>query len=383
LILGVLAWGMLIAVSWALNDYLFADVYGRFNDEPIKLQNQLQWEILYWTVWILFAPGIYALTRRLPLEVGTLRRNLPLHVAAGLVISVAHRAVYLGIGFLLFIAPSQPLREWGMTLPWLYRQILLFNLPTGFLSYGTIVVVCHLLSSQRRLQEEELEASRLKGALAEAQLQITRAQLDALKLQLHPHFLFNTLNSISALLPSNVEAADRMLARLGDLLRMTLDASGAEEVALARELEQLQCYLEIERVRFRDRLTVQLAVEPEALEARVPNLILQPLVENAVRHGIARRIAPGSVIVSARREGDRLRLQVEDDGPGPPADADLEPFAKKGVGLANTRARLQHLYGPAHRLAIEKAPSGGTRVTLEIPFLPTAAGAPREGATAR
>src|SRR4029079_13460186 len=140
--------------------------------------------------------------------------------------------------------------------------------------------------------------------------------LQALKMQLHPHFLFNTLNSISALLDEDVDAADQMLARLGDLLRMTLENSGAQEVTLQEELEFLRCYLEIEQVRFNDRLTVSMHIEPETLDAKVPNLILQPIVENAIKHGIVSRIAPGRIEIIARRSDDALLLQVKDNGPG-------------------------------------------------------------------
>src|SRR5262249_28489116 len=147
-----------------------------------------------------------------------------------------------------------------------------------------------------------------------AQLQVTEAQLQALKMQLHPHFLFNTLNSISALLDEDVDAADQMLARLGDFLRLTLENSGAQRVTLQEELEFLRCYLEIERVRFEDRLTINMHIDPEALDARVPNLILQPIVENAIRHGIVSRIAPGQIDISAKRLRDTLQLQVRDNG---------------------------------------------------------------------
>src|SRR4029079_2186861 len=173
--------------------------------------------------------------------------------------------------------------------------------------------------------------------------------LQALKMQLHPHFLFNTLNSISALLDEDVDAADQMLARLGDLLRMTLENSGAQEITLQEELEFLRCYLEIEQVRFNDRLTVDMKIEPATLDAQVPNLILQPIVENAIKHGIVSRIAPGRIEISAIRYGGSLKLQVRDNGPGLHPGEASSGRVKEGLGLANTRARLEQRYRHDHR----------------------------------
>ena len=186
-------------------------------------------------------------------------------------------------------------------------------------------------------------------------------------MQLHPHFLFNTLHSISALVHRDPDTADRMIARLGDFLRLTLDNSGAQEVSLEKELEFLKCYLDIERVRFQDRLTTSLDVEPRALDSAVPNLILQPIVENALRHGLSHRTA-GHLEISAKRYNGSLRIQVKDNGPG--LSAITRPKTantREGLGLSNTRARLEQLYGGAHRFEIENAPGGGLVVTLEIP----------------
>ncbi|HZH31097.1 MAG TPA: histidine kinase, partial [Pyrinomonadaceae bacterium] len=202
-------------------------------------------------------------------------------------------------------------------------------------------------------------------------------QLRALKMQLHPHFLFNTLNSISALLHRDAEAADQMVARLGDFLRLTLENSGDQEVTLEQEIAFLRCYLEIETIRH-DRLSVETEIEPQTLDALVPNLILQPLVENAIRHGISRQSAPGRLSIRAARRGGRLRLQVEDNGPGLALVGEADALAAPddllartlagGVGLANTRARLEHLYGAGGRLDLALATPRGMIVTLEIPF---------------
>jgi two-component system LytT family sensor kinase len=182
-------------------------------------------------------------------------------------------------------------------------------------------------------------------------------------MQLQPHFLFNTLNAISALIHEDADAADRMLARLGDLLRMTLEGGEQAEVPLSQELELLKRYLAIEEVRFADRLVVRLDFAPAALQARVPSLVLQPLVENAIRHGIARRSEPGRLDVSGVVDGSsQLRLTVHNDGPP------LQRPLGEGIGLRNTRARLEQLYGSEQRLAIENDPAGGVRTVLQLPF---------------
>ena len=187
-------------------------------------------------------------------------------------------------------------------------------------------------------------------------------------MRLNPHFLFNTLNAVSALMHPDVRAANRMMTRLSDLLRLSLETSAAQEVPLKLELDFLDRYLEIQRARFPDRLHVNLDVQPEALDALVPNFILQPLVENAIRHGIARRSAPGSVEIAARRVNGLVEIAVRDNGAGFPAGRYVLP--REGVGLANTRARLRHLYGAAHRFELRNVPAGGAEVLIVIPFRP-------------
>ncbi len=210
----------------------------------------------------------------------------------------------------------------------------------------------------RRYRERELAASHLETEL-------TQAQLEVLRMQLQPHFLFNTLHAISSLMHRDVELADRMIARLGELLRATLDHAGAAEVSLQSELDFIAPYLEIEQARLGPRLQVRLDIDPETLDAAVPNLLLQPLVENAIRHGIAPQRGPGLIEIVSRRHNGRLQVRVCDTGAGLPNETPL----KEGLGLGNTRARLEHLYGDAHVFRIAPAPSGpGVEVTLELPF---------------
>lgn len=371
----VLAVWMMIGLSFTLNYYFFAGHYVAIFEQAPTLGQMLVWEIPYWLLWAGLAPLVFLFTRRFPIDRERWLRNSLLQIAASIALSITHRAIYLVIGWLLHVAAYQNLTS----IPQLYSSDILFNLPTGFMSYGTIFLVSYAIDYYRRHQEEELKISRLNTELAEARLRVTEAQLQALKMQLHPHFLFNTLNSISALLEEDVEAADQMLARLGDFLRLTLENSGAQEVTLQEELEFLRCYLQIERVRFQDRLTVSMDIEPETLEARVPNLILQPIVENAIRHGIVSRIAPGEIEITARRAGDSLRLRVKDNGPGLSSSSARGANFKEGLGLTNTRARLEQLYPEAHRFEMRDASEGGLQVTIDLPFEAVAA-RNREGA---
>ncbi|HEU4586958.1 MAG TPA: histidine kinase [Gemmatimonadaceae bacterium] len=195
---------------------------------------------------------------------------------------------------------------------------------------------------------------------------LARAQLEALELQLHPHFLFNTLNAITALIAQEPRSAERIVSGLSELLRFSLSRAGEQEVTVERELDLLGRYIDIQVVRFPDRLRVDLDVDPDVMTALVPSMILQPLVENAIRHGIAPRAAGGRVEVRAEREGDTLRLTVRDDGLGSAAKGSVD--GRGGVGLANTRARLQHLYGEQQEMRAGPLESGGYLVAIGIPF---------------
>src|SRR6266545_2528313 len=353
----VLVGWTLIGLSFTFNYYLFAGHYVAIFKQPPTLSEMLLWELPYWFLWALLSPLVFRLTRRFPLERGRLLGDALVHCAACVGLSLAHRAVYLMVGWGLHVAVYRRLAS----LSEVYARNFFFNLPNGFMSYATILLVGYAIERYRRHQEEELRISRLESDLAQAELQ-------ALKMQLQPHFLFNTLNSISTLLDEDPEAADEMLARLGDFLRLTLESSGAQEVRLQEELEFLRCYLEIERVRFQDRLDVALEVAPETLDARVPNLILQPIVENAIRHGIVARTGHGLIEIRTSRENGTLRLEVRDNGPGFHPDDGSAPGTRQGLGFTLTRARLERLYQGHHSFRLADAPGGGLQVTLEIPF---------------
>jgi LytS/YehU family sensor histidine kinase len=226
------------------------------------------------------------------------------------------------------------------------------------LNYVMCVGVLLALDLRRRLRTQELAGARLQAELA-------KAELDALRGQLHPHFLFNTLNAISMLVRKGEgDAAVRMITGLGELLRIALATASEQEVPLRQELDFLERYLCLQQLRFPDRLRIEMRIAPETLEARVPSLVLQPLAENAVRHGIAPSIAGGSVEVAAVREGGQLVVRVRDTGVG------LTPGSESpgGVGLRNVRARLQHLYPGEHRFRVSNRVEGGVESLLAIPF---------------
>jgi signal transduction histidine kinase len=240
-----------------------------------------------------------------------------------------------------------------------FLQTFLDSYATNILLYWLLVGVGHGLEYYRFYREREAHSAYLAARLAQAELEM-------LKSQLHPHFLFNTLHAISALMHRDVKAADRMIARLSELLRVALDYTGTQEVSLQEELAFLEPYVEIERVRLGDRLTVEYDIQPRVLDARVPHMILQPLVENAIRHGIAPRAQPGVVRIVARGRRDVLDLEVTDDGAGMPPGRS----ANGGVGLANTRARLEQMYGNQFTFEPRNVTGGGFSVALTIPFQP-------------
>jgi two-component system, LytTR family, sensor kinase len=303
-------------------------------------------------IWTFLTFAIIWLAKRFPFERARWPRACGVHLAASTVCS--------GVQSTLAVLCAEVVRsEYPKPTISLNVLVLFFvvKLNSNIFIYWAILAVVHAVTYYRRLREREIRSTQLEAKLAQTQLQV-------LKMQLHPHFLFNTLNAISALIHKDVDLADRMIARLGDLLRATLENANRQEVSLRQELDFIDPYLEIEKARFGPRLTIQLHIDPAALDARVPNLILQPLVENAVRHGIAPRATPGKIAIHACRENGFLRLQVEDDGPGlPPGAAPCQ-----GIGLSTTRARLEKLYGAEQHLSLRNRREGGLVVDVTIPF---------------
>ena len=243
------------------------------------------------------------------------------------------------------------------------RLIWIIRLGTfQFPTFWAVLGVAHAFTFYKRSKERER-----RGVELEAHL--TQARLEALRMQLNPHFLFNTLNSIASLVYDDPRAADAMIGSLSDLLRLSLNSSGRQEVSLREELHFLDRYLHIEQVRFGDRLRVEKDIDPESLDAQVPILILQPLVENAVKHGLEARLAPGVIAIAASHFGNALHLQVADTGRGIPAGVALH----EGVGLGNTRSRLRELYGKAAALDVRPREGGGFLVEITLPWRAAAA----------
>jgi signal transduction histidine kinase len=316
---------------------------------PVPWTRALTVNLVHYHLWGLVSLIILALLKRFPFEPATWWRSLAIHLPASLLLTALELTTAELILWKLGIGTSQK-------LSYLMEINFKLNFHGAYPTYWAVLAVTSVRDYYLKYRARELQSSQLEA-------QLSAAQLQALKMQLHPHFLFNTLNGIAALMHQDVEAADRMLARLSELLRLALDNAELQEVALRQEMDFLDRYLEIQKMRFRDRLTVKLELDPGTLDALVPNLILQPLVENAIHHGIEPRSAPGEVVIRAHRVGDRLELQVSDDGPGM-ADGDNG----KGVGLANTKARLQQLYGAAHQLSFTNGQAGGLVIVLSLPF---------------
>ena len=305
----------------------------------------LKFSLSEWYIWALLAPGIIGLARRLSLERGRRARNLAIHAFVSVGVAFAHWGL------------NNLCRHYVLGFPGAVSLAYTFH--SNLVTYWVLVGASCGYDYYVRYRQGELHAAQISAQLAQAQLQ-------ALRTQLHPHFLFNTLNGIATLVHRDPEAADQMIARLSDLLRLTLEGVGVKEVPLAKEIEFLKGYLEIEQVRFGDRLTVDMQIAPEVLGARIPYLILQPLVENAIRHGIAPRSQPGRVVIRAQSENGFLVLEIRDNGPG--LTAGLDTPTRQGMGLSNTRSRLEKLYGARQRFEMRNGSNGGFVVTLTFPF---------------
>jgi len=314
--------------------------------------------LLIWYLFLPIVPLAIALAQWLPAAPGHRLRNLSIHALIALAVGGLHPYAYI-LAYSLATQPRWVIILAKSQLPYLhfwYMQDFL----VAVLAYGMTVAATQAFFYYRSFQHGQLRAANLQAQLA-------NANLTALKMQLHPHFLFNALHSISALQMTDREAAQKMTALLGDFLRMTLRDLDRQEVPLRQEFEFLERYLAIEQMRFGDRLRFSVEAGLEILDAAVPQLILQPIVENAVRHGIAPYGCGGEIAVHALHDNQRLQLTVQDSGPGI-LDERLQSPAPSGLGLANTRARLCQLYGETQRLKLENLSGGGFRVSIEIPF---------------
>jgi signal transduction histidine kinase len=346
--------------AWTLVGIIFAAVSYAATLAETKSRfgffDALRLNLVQFYLWGLFSPLIFWFSRRFPVELPPRKiRNFLLYVPALLLFAGVHQAIQVAT---LWSVTPRMRQQWPALID-CYRFYFWFGFYIDLIIASLIIIAVHALLYYQRFRAGELEQESLKTQLAQAQLK-------ALKMQLHPHFLFNTLHSISSLILEDPPKANSMIARLGDFLRLTLEHSDEQLVMLKEEIEFVRCYLDIEQVRFGDRLTVQFAIEPATLSAQVPHLILQPVVENAIQHAIAPRAAPGRIKIEARRVDRWLRMEVKDSGPGMAPGTDS--LQGHGLGLSNVRARLEQLYDTDFSFALSNSPEGGFSVVMEVPY---------------
>ncbi|HWA59524.1 MAG TPA: histidine kinase [Gemmatimonadales bacterium] len=347
LLLGV--WTVPALISAAQSYFLLAA-----ENQRSPMFRQILLQLPLWWYWVLATPVIAWVLRRWPLDRGVRVPSIAVHAVVATASALVHSALITWMSRMVAVLPA------GETMP-AFRTWFMGYLRSRFqfelLIYVLVALGLMAVTWYRRLQERDLAASRLEAQLSDAELR-------ALKMQLHPHFLFNTLHAISVLIRQNPAAAQRTVTLLGDLLRSTLATAGVQVVTLREELTFLRRYLEIEEIRFEDRLRVRFEIDPALEECLVPNLILQPLVENAVRHAVEPSLAAGVVTVRARDDQGTLELAVLDDGPGVAGG----PGGGNGIGLATTRARLEGLYGERGVLTLTPRDEGGLAVLVRIPL---------------
>jgi two-component sensor histidine kinase len=340
-LIGFIFW-TLIGLSFAFQFHLSSSKAGL----DVTWRQAINYALGDWYVFALLSVPVIRLTRVFHFEAPTRGRSLVVHLLGSVIFSLAYMILRAWVG------------TWQSDASFAeaFQPLLVKTWHFNFLIYWVVVAVTCAFDYYSKYRERELRAIELEKRLAQAKLQ-------ALQMQLNPHFLFNSLHSISALMHQDVEAADRMISRLSELLRAALDNTENQEVPLRKELDFLNRYLEIEQIRFGSRLTIEIQAPTETLEAQVPNLILQPLVENAIRHGIEPHARPGRIQLLARRQRDELTIEVHDNGSGLASLSLVD-----GVGLSNTRARLRTLYGDAHLFEFCNPQEGGLLVRMTIPF---------------
>ena len=344
-IIGFVLWTLLAFLSAA-----GAHVYTASMGTPVSWGQLLAWNITSAFIWSLLTPIVYELSRRYTFDRSSWRLSVPVHIVASVVLALA------GAVALVLVNPYVTWTK-EPSVPFLAH--VLSRTFMDIQRYWYVLLITQAIAFYGKYQERQLISSQLEAQLATAQLEV-------LKIQLEPHFLFNTLNSIAALARHDGPAAEHMTLQLADLLRMSLDGVGVHEVPLHQELTFLQKYVDIQQTRFHDRLRVETDIDLRTLDTLVPNLILQPLVENAIRHGIGPRRAAGIIRISTWRDHDDVWMEIRDNGVGFPRGRGLAP--PEGVGLRNTRGRLQQLYNEDHAMVLEDAPGGGCTVKIRVPY---------------
>jgi signal transduction histidine kinase len=340
---------MLISLAFAGQSYLTRAEIG----SPVSWGFALAGNLVDWYTFALLSLPVLWLAARIPIELADWRRRLTIHLVASILFSIFWMLIRAVLRIVFRLTEgAAPLGFWE-TFKYALVATFFFNI----LIYWVIISVAQAIRLYRRDREREVRTAELEKRLIEARLQ-------ALQMQLNPHFLFNTLHAISSLMHKDVDAADRMLIRLGDLLRYALESTEEQEVTLRQELDFLDRYIEIEQTRFGNRLSVEKQIAPDTCEALLPNLLLQPIVENAIQHGIEPHARPGRIELKSSRVDNSLQVEIRDNGAGLPPDGQAE----EGIGLSNSRARLQQLYGNQARFELKNAPNGGLRVTIVVPW---------------
>jgi two-component system, LytTR family, sensor kinase len=346
--LGWVALWSLVGLAIASEIYLSSNFLGRSVTWGEAISDSLE----DWYVYGVLSLPVVWLARRFPPERGSRWITAGIHLAAALLFSLAYILVrtFVGESDGWITGESASFGE-------IFHPLLVRTFPFNLLVYGVILSVSHALDYYRKYHERTVQTLELGKHLTEARLQ-------ALLHQLKPHFLFNTLNGIASLMHTDVDAADRMLVRLSELLRITMAHTGAPQTTLREEIAFLERYLDIEKIRFRNRLEVTIAIDNEAIDAQVPSLILQPMVENAMRHGVEPHARMGRIELKGSQFDGNLVLTVSDNGSGIPPDG----LKREGIGIANTRARLAELYGARQKFELVNMPEGGLCVRITIPF---------------
>ncbi len=344
----LLACWTLVGLAFASQFYLSSAQMGR----TVTWGQAVTYSLGDWYVWAVLSVPVLWLARRHPPDAHHPWRLALLHLGAGLLTSLVYVVLRSLVGLV-----HHSLAGEDVTFVEVFRPLLVKTFPFNLLIYGVIISVSHAIDYYRKYHERTVHTLELEKHLAEARLQ-------ALLRQLKPHFLFNTLNGIATLMHRDVDAADRMLIRLSELLRITMNRSGQPLSTVRDEIAFIQKYLEIENIRFSDRLTFKIQVDPAVLEAKIPSLVIQPLVENAIRHGIEPHPRPGHIEVSVLPGTEGVQLEVRDNGGGMPAGG----FTREGIGISNTRERLRELYGDRHGFVLANHPDGGLLVRLTLPL---------------
>jgi two-component system, LytTR family, sensor kinase len=355
-----LKWAAIVAIWVLLGVIYVGPIYLEVRAEGMghSAWRVFSWGILTWVAWAPLTPAMIWLARRYSLIGRSWKRSLFVHLPTFLIVSALHSAAAVAVNLSI-----KPFDNMGTSPPAFWPRFLSRlqgSFGSDLLVYGAVIGVCYAIDYYRKYREREFQASQLESQLAQA-------QLNTLRMQLHPHFLFNTLNGIVSLVRDNKnQAAVNMLVGLGDLLRHALEHSDEQEVELREELNFIKLYLKIQQMRFSDRLQIDFDIDPDVMKTMVPNLILQPLAENALRHGLGRRTESGHIGITAYQEDGFLRITVFDNGAGLPGNWQLQ--SGTGIGLANTVARLQQLYSDNHRFDIRNREEGGVEVEIVMPL---------------